>query len=640
VAKPAAGQGVRSCARVHDAATAPKPVATQKSGSTVALAKAGAKTFAYVADEDDQAVHVLDVDGGEVGSFDLGGKPSQLVFTDDGRLVVAVRDLSHVTVLEPTATGTLEDRCTVDTDDEPVGLAVSPDGARLFVATGWGRSLSVMDARSPALSTQFRVALGREPRALLVSDDGTKVYVAHAMGGQLSIVDLGSQRVDTLALHAPEDANDTAQPVAQAAAPSNDEEGRPDIPALSGPHHSAQGYTLAKTDGGRILIPQALVDSGDIHSQPGGYGGGQADQTEVADVAVLDAKNNTLLGASLEPMDDAVLRSAVGGQHQHEECLLPRSSVYDPSSHTLLVGCFGTDAVVALDALAASPTRAEKRRWSVPAGPSGIALDGDKQRAVVWSQFERTLSVLPLQGPELVDEKTSPPPAVRQIVLAPTPRQPPMAFALGRALFHAVGDERISHDGRACASCHPDGRDDGLTWATPVGPRRSIMLAGRVARTAPFSWSGTEDTLRDHLAITFQRLKGRAGLKGLELDALVAYVSALPPPPQPLVSANDPRVKRGDEIFHSDAAGCATCHTGTYFTDDQRHDVSTKDDVDKSGMFNTPTLRFVGGTGPYFHDGRYKTLRDLLSDGGRKMGSTQQLSHDDLEALEAYLRSI
>ena len=32
--------------------------------------------------------------------------------------------------------------------------------------------------------------------------------------------------------------------------------------------------------------------------------------------------------------------------------------------------------------------------------------------------------------------------------------------------------ERLSGDGRACASCHPDGRDDGLVWSTPNGPRQ------------------------------------------------------------------------------------------------------------------------------------------------------------------------
>ena len=29
-------------------------------------------------------------------------------------------------------------------------------------------------------------------------------------------------------------------------------------------------------------------------------------------------------------------------------------------------------------------------------------------------------------------------------------------------------------------------------------------------------------------------------------------------------------------------------------------------------LFDTPSLQFVGGTAPYFHDGRYPTLIDLL----------------------------
>jgi mono/diheme cytochrome c family protein len=196
----------------------------------------------------------------------------------------------------------------------------------------------------------------------------------------------------------------------------------------------------------------------------------------------------------------------------------------------------------------------------------------------------------------------------------------------------------MSHDGRACASCHPDGRDDGLTWATPNGPRRSITLAGRIDATAPFSWSGTENTLKDHIEITFTRLRGEGGVKGLELSALAAYVESLPAPPVP--HASDPRIPRGKEIFNSVAAGCSTCHLGERGTDNAHHDVQSKTEADKSGSFNTPSLRFVGRGGPYFHDGRYATLRELLNDADLKMGHTKQLSTDDLEALEAYLRSL
>ena len=55
--------------------------------------------------------------------------------------------------------------------------------------------------------------------------------------------------------------------------------------------------------------------------------------------------------------------------------------------------------------------------------------------------------------------------------------------ALGRSLFHAVGTRQIAFDGRACASCHPDGRDDGLTWATQEGPRRARI--SRLSRCRP-----------------------------------------------------------------------------------------------------------------------------------------------------------
>jgi mono/diheme cytochrome c family protein len=337
---------------------------------------------------------------------------------------------------------------------------------------------------------------------------------------------------------------------------------------------------------------------------------------------------------------------STSGTHDHMECLLPRSAAYDTKRKSLLVGCFGIDDVIEFDALAASPARAIKRRWDVAAGPGGIAIDGAKDRAVVWAQFERVLNVIELGTPALADDVgPDKPGAPTRVAALPLAHALPMSIALGRVLFHMVGDDRISHDGRACASCHPDGRDDALTWSTPNGPRRSIMLAGRVADTAPFSWSGSENTLQEHMGITFSRLRGNGGMRSMELDSLADFVQTLAPPPvtsAPAVvsDAQKQKIARGNEIFHSQAAGCSGCHSGAAGTDNQHHDVHSKTSADKSGSFNTPSLKFVGGGGPYFHDGRYKTLHELLTDADRKMGHTAQLSGDDLEALEAYLRTL
>jgi mono/diheme cytochrome c family protein len=164
------------------------------------------------------------------------------------------------------------------------------------------------------------------------------------------------------------------------------------------------------------------------------------------------------------------------------------------------------------------------------------------------------------------------------------------------------------------------------------------MLAGRVTRTAPYSWNGNENTIPNHLGNTFDRLSGK-GLRSIELDALVAYLSNLPTPPAEVVT-DKAKVQRGAAIFASKEAGCSGCHAGADFTDGKNHDVGSKHKSDLENAFNTPSLHLVGGTGPYFHDGRYKTLSQLLRQSDGKMGNTKHLSGADLDALESYLRTL
>jgi len=55
---------------------------------------------------------------------------------------------------------------------------------------------------------------------------------------------------------------------------------------------------------------------------------------------------------------------------------------------------------------------------------------------------------------------------------------------------------------------------------------------------------------------------------------------------------------------------------------------------------DTPSLRFVRGTAPYFHDGRYATLEMLLVDPKSPMGHSWSLPENDRAALAAYLRTL
>jgi hypothetical protein len=594
-----------------------------REGSTVALATVAGKRVAYVADEDDVAVRVIDADARkEIGATPLEGRPSQLMFLPDGRLAVLLRDASKIEVLEPgPEPGQLEMRCAVDTAAEPVGLALTVDDARILVTSGWGHSLSIFDAHD--LTRLRDVPLPREPRAVVATGDGKYALVSHAVGSRASRVTLADGAVKDIPL-------------------------RDDDAKLE----SCQGFALAKSLGpaGVVSAPMVFVDPGDPRQPASGYGSTHAGPTEVPVIAEIDVGAGEVRFTQPNAEEDrrgeqgVFLSAGLRMLRTGPRCILPRAAAHDPESDSMLVACLGMDEVIAYSAL--TGYRTASLRWMVGAGSSGIAVDAAKRRALVWSQFDRALSFLDLRGLTRAplaasDAATSPPSSLE---LPPRPGHAvPDLVALGRLMFHRVGDHHIALDGRACASCHPDGRDDALVWSTPEGPRRSIMLAGRVADTAPYSWSGGARDLEAHLATTFVRLDAGGGPTGIELAALVAYVEALAPPPvavPPAAARGDARIARGAELFASAEVGCTSCHSGAALTDGRRHDIGSKNAADKTAAFDTPTLRFVGGTGPYFHDGRYPTLHDLLASNHDKMGRTSKLSRDDLDALEAYLRTL
>jgi cytochrome c peroxidase len=618
------------CARRHEG-VGPLRVDDAREGRPVALARLQDRTLALVADEDDATLHTVDLASGrELALTPLAGTPAQVLLLKDGRVAVSLRDRNQLQILEPTASpeSPLDPLCTVELPTEPIGLASTPDDRFLLVTSGWGQALSALDGDS--LKVAFQVPLAREPRAVVVSGDGSTAFVSHVVGSRASAVDLRAPEhpVRTLDLSGSD--------------PNLEHRGRRSFlrsvrgvlqQEQSAPSRSAcQGFALTRSadPAGRIFAPQVLVDPGNAEVPTGGYGDGFL-AAEVASVGVIDEGSGEVVRASLQlgPNDGQIHLSG-------RQCLLPRSAAADASRKALYVSCLGADAVVEYDAGAAAPHGTERRRWAVPAGPTGVALDSLGQRLVVWSQFDQALSVIDLSEGS---------PQKRPVTLALSRKAKTATegdLALGRKLFHAAGNPAISQDGRTCASCHPDGRDDALTWATPDGPRNTPMLAGRLQKTGPFGWNGSASSVPEHLHQTFQRLQG-SGLQEHELAALDAFLHAMHTPRlrAPAAGSEAQKVARGKEIFQSAEAACASCHrTDDAFIDRTRHDVGSQAKADRDASFDTPTLRFVGATAPYFHDGRYSTLHEMLLGHDGKMGRTSHLSPADLDALEAYLKTL
>jgi len=108
----------------------------------------------------------------------------------------------------------------------------------------------------------------------------------------------------------------------------------------------------------------------------------------------------------------------------------------------------------------------------------------------------------------------------------------------------------------------------------------------------------------------------------------------------PAFSADGALVAEGEAIFRSADAQCASCHGEDGRTPDGvRHDVGSRAAGDQRRELDTPSLAFLAGSAPYYHDGRFATLRELLEKSRAKMGQQRPLSPHELDALEAYLRT-
>jgi cytochrome c peroxidase len=259
---------------------------------------------------------------------------------------------------------------------------------------------------------------------------------------------------------------------------------------------------------------------------------------------------------------------------------------------------------------------------------------------------------------------------------------PPQA-AFGRKLFYNATDA-LTSGGLACAGCHPEGRDDGFVWSELEGPdarhpifvggshlvgrgmpRQTPMLAARVAAKGPYGWHAQSETLADRAIEGFHlhrwvdtvtphsggwgepeetpaTLREKETLRAESLADFLRMGLVAPPRPKRALTAQE---VRGKALFFDSDVGCSNCHQDADYTDRTPHALKPLPprlgfDDDLEPAFKTPSLLGVGGTPPYYHDGREASLEDLLVHNDDRMGKTRHLSDEDRAALAAFLRTL
>jgi mono/diheme cytochrome c family protein len=566
------------------AAAAPAPRSRPRDTGPLALAS----SLAVVADEDPPSVRGFDVElGREMWAVPLDGTPGHLAVARDGTIFVAVRDRDRVDVLAPGG----RPQTFAETCAEPIGMALDPDERTLYVACGFGHELLAISIDTRAVA--WRLGLPLEPRAVLVTADGARAVVSQAVGGRVTVVELASRTATTMEL--------------RGAMVGAREGFRPSFGATNRGASMVASNGFALAEHGSTVYAAMFVggaERGPNTSET--YYGTDMRGGVAFPIVPGEAKANRWLYATL----------AVGAPHG---CLAPRGVAVrlgEPEPR-ILVACPGNDQLIEHDVDGEIVLRRV-----VSGGPSAVVVDWTADRAIVWSQAGRLLTVIDLRTRAAAEVYASGSPNASALVRR------------GQRLFDSTDDPRVSFDGRGCATCHPDGRADALTWGTPEGPRQTAMLAGRLEGTDPYGWTRGSPTTAAYIRETMHRLGGD-GLGDQDLAALAAYVEALPAPRR----RTSPTVALGKQVFEG-KAGCASCHAGPRTTDGRSHDIGSATSSDRIHAFDTPSLRFLGDTAPYFHDGRYATLHDLLVDPERKMGQTKRLAPEELAALEEYLKAL
>ncbi|MCG3172549.1 MAG: Virginiamycin B lyase [Myxococcota bacterium] len=285
--------------------------------------------------------------------------------------------------------------------------------------------------------------------------------------------------------------------------------------------------------------------------------------------------------------------------------------------------------------------------FPVNSGPRGIALSRDGRTAWVDCAFD--WSVARLEAPAPADD-------TRVIGRSPertwpvSPKRLSPAALEGRKLFHDAENIQLTPSGVVtCATCHPNGGEDGLNWflhtrGVPRKLRRTPAAWNAKASLAPYPRDGKfKDTAVLSRATTLELMEG-AGLV-VNFNAFAAYMDELKPPPgRPVADEEGPLLNRGRELFYSKETGCAGCHQGEWFTDKSPHAVSAASSDGDARMEKviTPPLRGVRARAPYLHDGRAASLKDLFAihNPGDSHGVTSRLKPEDLDALIFFLHTL
>jgi len=572
------------------------------------------------------------VDGN--GRYEPALKPRALAILPDGsKVYVAAQTANKVFVLDARTRSVLT---SIAVGAAPVGIVAAPDGRYVYAVSHEAAQVTKIDPKKDAVVGTLDVS--EHPWGASISADGKSLYVSHLLlGAGITTIDLETFMVRQKLELAEAEHNDTKTIPQGVVRGVYSVVPDPATGELWAPH-----ILLA------VKTPEPALDF---------------QSTVFPAISTLDASGASE-GTRLDftPIDDdsgeGAFNDVVSG---------PRAIAFSPDGSLALVADSQSEDVLVFDAR--NKVEAGLVRPLPAAFLEGIAVDHAGKHAYVHGRNTSNVVVLDLDATNQLAPAAIDGDPIVTVANDPMPED----LRHGQRLFYTANSAAFPITKNfwvACSSCHLEGYTDAVTWRFFVGPRDTPSNGGGPINTGFLLRQALRNSIADY-DTTIQIEQGGSyhrtdGENMADLMSLANFVNfAIPFQQNPNLAPDGTltsQQEHGRDLF---LANCKSCHAGEYLTDSgtgnpsldlngpiMLHDIGTcvtsgafldqpaPDEVvgkmHTACDFDTPTLRGIFATAPYFHDGSAATLRDAVD----RLPFTQGMSSDDKDALVAYVKTL
>ena len=228
----------------------------------------------------------------------------------------------------------------------------------------------------------------------------------------------------------------------------------------------------------------------------------------------------------------------------------------------------------------------------------------------------------------------------------------PALSAEKKAVYNSWGkgryDPRFNQDGKNGPQVIPPAYGlQAIHRITSTGDGLDLAYWNRYVAVTQMGGHGSFKEPRTGVSVT----NGTTDRVSGKLAALQAYQLSIAAPPAPVGSFDVASAARGESVFNG-AGKCATCHTGSSFTDANMrlHPASSEvSEPEAKGVpsyasrsatkeYRTAPLRGVWQHAPYFHNGSAATLKDVVTTYNTRQDL--KLSDAQVKDLTEFLKSL